>query len=262
MFSLSEYNENEKKEERIYDSSTELPEDYEYEVLSKKIRCRSKTHQNRVCKLKAIDIRGMCHIHLATTHSHGRTDIYVPYEQLGYYSTRMQPTYHYTVNIQSGLDQLFVNHRYLNELTTDIIHMLSKEIPTLVSTKDKLEKIIEFIRNIPKNIPYLMEVQQDMITLYTNFKPKEYTELRIRYLHFIKFYYFYQEFYRLTKYIILPGGNAEGLHTNTYKMTQALYTIRDRIEHKLVMCRKMEKLLDLPKDIIYYCIYPYLDGYK
>jgi len=260
MFSLLE---DEKKEEYIYDPSTELPEDYEYEidVNAKKVRCKVKTQQNRVCKLKATDIRGLCHIHLASTHSHGRTDKYVPYEQLGY-SSLVRTHYHPIDNIYEGLNYIFVNHKHLNELTTDITTTLCSEIPTLVNVKEKLEKIIEFIQNIPKRVPYLIEVKQDMTSLYTNFKPKEYTELRIRYLHFIKFYYFYQEFYRLTKYIILPGGNAEGLHTNTYKMTQALYTIRDKIEHKVVMCRKMEKLLDLPKDIVYYCIYPYLDGCK
>lgn len=240
------------------EKGTELPDDYKYEVYEKKIRCHVKTKQGTKCKLKAQDERGMCYIHLNSTYSHGRTDKYVPYETIGYAPNYI---YHEMYNDTIEIERLLSRHLHLNELTTDIFTHLYINIPTLLSFKEKIEKVLELIQNIPKYIPYLVEIQRDMSSLYTNFKQKDYNELRVRYLQYIKLFYFYRDFYILVSRIYYYASDSiKKVYNNMYNIKLILYSIRHRTEHKLRICRKLENILDLPKDIIYYCVYPYLDA--
>lgn len=235
--------------------STELPHDYVYEELCKKTRCKIITKQNRVCKLSAKDERGICYIHLNSNLSHGRTDKYVPYEKLGhvYYYSRITPT--------KGLDleRFLQTHSSLNTTTSPMFITLITEIDTIINMSDRCNKVLQLVENIPKAIPYLEDIKTELVQFHKQYRPGYYSSLIEKYLVFIKFYYLCTD---LCACMITYGQFTQNIRTYYATISQVqrlLFNVRKKIEQKLYVCKQIERILCLPSDIIYYCIYGYME---
>jgi hypothetical protein len=244
LYDLSTY----RTEEYNYDPSTELPEDYEYKKCVRRLRCIIKTKNNRVCKLSAQDERGICHIHLNTWLSHGRTDKYVPYENIG----RVQ--YFFKNNKRNtSINNILINYAQMDTFFSSLF----KDAISKLNTKDnEVYQCISFT-NIKKCIP---NVEEELESFYMHYKHNRYAELFQTYLTINKLYYFYMDLYANVPNTYYASFNIyEDLH-KIVLLRDKVATTRHLIETKLSICRQLEKIRELQKDVIYYCIYEYIDA--
>jgi len=245
-FSLFECEQEECKQQEP-NFSTELPEDYEYKKCDRRLRCIIKTKNNRVCKLSAQDERGICHIHLNTWLSHGRTDKYVPYEHPG----RVQYFFK-SHKRNTSINNILINYAQMDTFFSSLF----KDAIGELSTKDNVVYECISFANIGKRIP---NVEEELESFYIHYKHNRYAELFQTYLTMIKLYYFYVDLYANVPNMYYASFTIyEDLHKIAL-LRDRLSVIRHLIETKLTICRQLEKIRELQKDVIYYCIYSYID---